>query len=599
MIWEGSKLQRATAPSDLEPFEPAPVVAASDTNPPPTTAIELPKLELNEQSSSLIVNSKSQRAIIGYVKLGKTGSQVTRLVMCDLKSGTVLGSITAPTAAVPLDLADDGEHIVVRFLPQAKPKEESHIEIWRWGESNLTREMRFLPMDEDSLKLNERLTFAAFLDDAHLVTLTTFNQLTFWEWGQAKRLYIYDKCSPLTDFDFTADKKYVFALSSANTMWAINTSTYRPAGYWNPWGWAKDFRLNPTGTYVLTSAVDEAFRPNEAFTISIPRFRLTGSFNTDQLGLGRLLAFPADDYALFESRAPFDPSARPEKDLKPGKATKPKKSAKPGKAASGAGQPLGTITIQEQNTDRNGSDANGPVVTVHRIDRTKVASGKVTLVDLQHKVRAWEYTGVDRLTASGPQCWCLTEPVKGQSAKLVPLRLPGKELLKQVETLTADPDYFVLKDGGIVKLDLKGLPAADREAAVPLIEKQLQQKRITVAAESDVELVFKMGPVRVQKRTAFRPVGDDIEYTPYIYRQQTMEVFVEHRGRRVHSMTIAYEPSLAGNRRPNESVQQFFDRNPGTPLEILKSLGLPGVMFGPAGNKFLGTTNIADAPPAE
>ncbi len=47
------------------------------------------------------------------------------------------------------------------------------------------------------------------------------------------------------------------------------------------------------------------------------------------------------------------------------------------------------------------------------------------------------------------------------------------------------------------------------------------------------------------------------------------------------------------DKQPGETSQQYYDRNPGTPLEILGMLNLPKVIFGPNGNKPLGSTNLA------
>ena len=70
------------------------------------------------------------------------------------------------------------------------------------------------------------------------------------------------------------------------------------------------------------------------------------------------------------------------------------------------------------------------------------------------------------------------------------------------------------------------------------------------------------------------------------------------RGQPVYSKVLANQVQLI-DKRPDETAQQFYDRNPGTPLDALQTLNLPKVIFGPNGNKPLGTTNMAQVDVAQ
>jgi hypothetical protein len=587
-VWKGAKMTLPGRPQKIQTYEPDPYSPGEPDANLKLASIQLPGADANEESTSLIVNAIGRRALVSYWTPGRTGAGTARLVMCDLVAGKMLDSVTVPTAAVPMALSDDGEHVAIRFLPEAGPGQESHLEVWNWSAKGISRTIRFLPHD-DSLKLNERFTFAAFLDDSRLATLTTMKQLIVWEWRNAKMILVFDKYNPFCDISRSPNGKYLFATARNTSLAVIDTASFDYAGYYNPFGQTDDFRIHPSGTQVLTSSVDGINRVGEGYVRTIPNDRTTSYFPMTPLGLGRLLAFPNND-ALYES---IDQPAVSVKSTKPANTKPAAKTKSPAKKNS---QLVGTIAIQD--VDEETKEDLGQVV--HRIDSTKVSQGKVTLVDLQHRVRAWEYTAVDRLAAVGPLCWCLTRPEKGQSASLVPLELPGPELKEQVAQIVAEPEYHLLKDGGVVKVNLSGLPAKDREAAIPVLEKQLKFKNVTIGDTSDLELVTKVGPYRVIDITSLAQVGNTLQarFGSYTHRQLTVEVELLLRGQPVYSKVLAKELSLL-DKRPNETPQQFYDRNPGTPIEILGTLNLPKVIFGPNGNKPLGSTNMAQVAGAQ
>jgi hypothetical protein len=577
--WKGSKKRAPGRPSRVEEYQPDAAPAAETRDAANREPIKLPAADANEESTALIVNPKCGRALVGYWK----PPRMTRLVMCDLVAGTVLGSFTVPTAAVPMALSDNGEHIAVRFLPEAGAGDECHVEVWNWAEKGLTREVRFLPHD-NSVQANERLTFATFLDDSRLVTTTTTNHLMFWEWRGAKLLYVFEKFNPYAAPVVSGNRKYVYATADDRSLAIINSTSFDFAGYHLARGWTDDFRVHPSGSEVLTTSYDAVNRVGESFVNSLPQDRTSSFFQLTPLGLGRLLAFADSTGALFELAEPPEIS-RPDKGGKTPKTTKPVKGTKP--AEKKAGPFVSSIAVHE--IDEVTKDDLGTFV--YRIDPTKVTTEKIVWVDLAKRVRAWEFSGIDRLAAGGADCWCLSRTDKGKPAHLVPLMLPGAELKEQIAKAVAEPDYYVLKDGGTVKVNLSGLPATDREAALAVLKKQLEQRRVHIGEESDIELVAKVGPYQVRKVQSLAQVGRSALIGQQTHRQLTVEVTLLVKGEPVYSKVFTNNVSLR-DKRPDETAQQYYDRNPGTPVEILGTFGLPEIIFGPNGNKPLGSTNI-------
>lgn len=412
--------------------------------------------------------------------------------------------------------------------------------------------------------------------------MTTQNQLIVWEWRIPKLLWIFDKYNPFCDIRLSANRKYLFATTRNTSLAVINTSNFDFAGYYNPRGMTDDFRIHPSAQQVITSSSDRNNHVGAGTVLTIPIDRATAGFHTTQLGLGRLLAFPSTDIALFES---VESSAEL---VKPVKSSKTKQPTSKKSSATKPNQPLGTIVVNMIDAETH--EDFGPVV--HRIDSTKVTTGKVAMVDLEHKVRAWEFTGVDRLSDSGRECWCLTRPEKGKGSALVPLVLPGPELKAQLAQSVSDPEYFLLKGGGVVKVNLTGLPAKDREPAMPVLERQLKQSNVTIADTSDLELVAKVGPYRVSNVMSLAQAGNQALIGKQTHRQLTIEIVLLLKGQPVYSNVLVNDVSLR-DKRPDETSQQYYDRNPGTPIEILGLLNLPKVIFGPKGSIPLGSTVVS------
>lgn len=142
-------------------------------------AVQLPKrVDFFEGMKQLAINPHSRKAVAGYLwtfGLKNKGPQ-TRLVMCDLEKGRVMGEATVGAEMVPLALHPDGQHILMK----SAARNQHGLEIWSMQGNKIVRERTLEPYQEE-WKVSKDVQWAQFASEDRLVLKHGNGWVTIWD----------------------------------------------------------------------------------------------------------------------------------------------------------------------------------------------------------------------------------------------------------------------------------------------------------------------------------------------------------------------------------------------------------------------------------
>lgn len=181
----------------------------------------------------------------------------------------------------------------------------------------------------------------------------------------------------------------------------------------------------------------------------------------------------------------------------------PAKLTWPGLAFSPSGTRLGCVAQDRilvwetatgkliQDFQTPGLHINGPVSFPD--DSFLLANNKY-LIDLENRIKLWEYNGAEQLSLVGSQAIAVVGSHNGPGA-LLTVQLPHQAAKQMLQKALTDPELFVFKSGTTVKLDVTGIPEADQEHVRESLTRKLGEMSCEVGDAGTIRIVAKVtGP---------------------------------------------------------------------------------------------------------
>ena len=195
----------AIAPEDNEWKFDVPESAA----PPKLSSkiISLPaKTDFFEGAKALVMNKASRRAVVGYSLNDHKSGGHTRLVLCDLEKGRLLGAGVTSGQFIPLALHNDGLQVLVRRDDPGGGNQD-RLELWKLGRDGVDKILQWIPYDDQ--KGGEReIKWASFIGDDRVATVSGGGKLAVFDAKTAQPIYwlqIAGGCLP----GLSPDNKYI------------------------------------------------------------------------------------------------------------------------------------------------------------------------------------------------------------------------------------------------------------------------------------------------------------------------------------------------------------------------------------------------------
>ncbi len=218
-----------------------------------------------------------------------------------------------------------------------------------------------------------------------------------------------------------------------------------------------------------------------------------------------------------------------------------------------------------------------------------VLVGNRLLIDIDTQAKLWTYEGHELVGMLGGVCWFAM--AGEQSGALLPAVLPQPSAKAKIQKALDSADFFVLKPGVTVKLNVSGLQdPGEREKATAAFTQALQANGCQVGPNGTVELVAATAPGKrrdVAYHTFGRPVAREYTVQEYI-----SSVKIVWQGQTAWAVSCSSVPGFV-RLKEGETMQQFLQRNEHPNYEWFSKVELPKVVQKPTpGAATLGTTRV-------
>jgi len=115
-----------------------------------------------------------------------------------------------------------------------------------------------------------------------------------------------------------------------------------------------------------------------------------------------------------------------------------------------------------------------------------------TLIHVESRIPVWQFTGAANAQSGGGIAWFYVSGNGRDSEALVGADLPHAAAESALKSAMADPNFFLLKPGATVALDLSGIPDADRPTVTESVRKSVLAAGFKIAGSAPVTLKASM-----------------------------------------------------------------------------------------------------------
>jgi hypothetical protein len=179
----------------------------------------------------------------------------------------------------------------------------------------------------------------------------------------------------------------------------------------------------------------------------------------------------------------------------------------------------------------------------------------------------------------------------------VPAVLPHAAAQDQIQKAMQSPDFFIVKPGSTVKLNVGALAdPGEREKAAAALTKKLQENGCQVAPNAAIELVasIETGKREQLSYRGFGPFGGGS--STYSFQEYASRLKFVFQGQTLWEIVGTNNPGFMIHLKEGETVEQFLRARERPNYEFFTSAGLPKMVQKPsAGGQTIGTSQVTAA----
>lgn len=224
-------------------------------------------------------------------------------------------------------------------------------------------------------------------------------------------------------------------------------------------------------------------------------------------------------------------------------------------------------------------------------DDQHVLIGKRVLVNVDHQVRLWEYQGADQVTRVGEICLLVTSQGDKGPGALVPASLPHPQVGRALEQAMAAPDFFVLREGTRVRLDVTGIEDAEQQEEVrKQLEERLEARGFQVDDQGTITLVASTE--RGDRREiSYRTIGRGFGVRTYEVREFVSRLAFEYEGKTAWQSRGTNLPGFV-RLEEGQTMQQYLRRSERPNYAFFERIELPRLLMKPTNGAVLGRSKV-------
>ena len=213
------------------------------------------------------------------------------------------------------------------------------------------------------------------------------------------------------------------------------------------------------------------------------------------------------------------------------------------------------------------------------------------LINVETQARLWTYRGQESVAMCDGICWFFV--VGNNQCDLLPAVLPQPSAVEKIEKAMQSPDFFVVKPGVTVKLDVSGLPdAGEREKAAAALTKKLQANNCQVGPTGTVELVA-MTEAGKRREVAYHGFGGVAR--AYSVQEFFTRLKIVYQGKTAWEISKSSVPGMFRLEK-GETMEQHLKQSEHPDYGWFSQVELPKVVQKPnSGAATLGTSQVTTA----
>ena len=213
----------------------------------------------------------------------------------------------------------------------------------------------------------------------------------------------------------------------------------------------------------------------------------------------------------------------------------------------------------------------------------QVLVGGQTLLDLERQIRLWDYHGGEAAAAAGGLAWFVASEGERAPGGLVGVKLPQETVLARLKAAEAEPDFFVLKQGTQVAIDVTGLTDADkRDQVASALKAKLEANGCQVGEGGTITLkaVTEKGKEReVSYHTFGMPRFADKKYK---VREYTSKLQFVYQGKPAWT-TAANNIPFFVHLDQDETMEKYLKKHEKSNYDWFEKVELPKLLTKPTG----------------
>lgn len=209
-----------------------------------------------------------------------------------------------------------------------------------------------------------------------------------------------------------------------------------------------------------------------------------------------------------------------------------------------------------------------------------VLLGKNILIDLENQVRLWDYQGGEFAEQIGGMTWFVVSDGHQKPGAILGAQLPPPAVKDQLAKAMSAPDFFVLKPGTVVKIDVSKVDPAGKDFVEKALAARLKEAGFDSGPAGTIDLVAstEVGQPREISYHTFGRIGSQT----YTVRDYTSRVKFVYKGADVWQTAVGNVPFHV-RLAENETMEQFLRKSEKFNFDWFGKVGLPKLLQKPQG----------------
>ncbi|MFO1040881.1 MAG: SHD1 domain-containing protein [Planctomycetaceae bacterium] len=216
-----------------------------------------------------------------------------------------------------------------------------------------------------------------------------------------------------------------------------------------------------------------------------------------------------------------------------------------------------------------------------------VLLGNRYLIDLENQVKLWDYQGAEFAQQFGGVTWFVMSDGEKPGA-LVGAQLPAASVKDALAKAMSAPDFFVLKPGTIVKVDVSGVDAAGKDFVEKALIARLKEAGFDAGPSGSIDLIAQT-EVGQQRQISYRTFGR-LGTETYNVRDYYSRVKFVYQGKDVWQTQVGSVPGFV-RLEDGETMEQFLRKSEKFNFDWFGKLDMPKLLQKP--NQAVGNSPVA------